>query len=85
MNPESETLTFRIMEVNLTALRHILKKQVNFAFKVGGLSIAALCFIAIAKFLIGETTEEERYDVVPGCRTNTPLSITNAQFDALFA
>ncbi|HTF20129.1 MAG TPA: FtsX-like permease family protein [Chryseolinea sp.] len=46
----------------LTALRHIRKSKINFAFKVGGLSLALLCFMAIAIYVSYQLSFDKFHD-----------------------
>ncbi|MEJ1241975.1 hypothetical protein WBG78_27765 [Chryseolinea sp. T2] len=46
----------------LTALRHIRKSKVNFAFKLGGLTLALFSFMAIAIF-VGYQLSYDRFHV----------------------
>ena len=46
----------------LTSLRHLRKAKLNFAFKLGGLSLALFCFIAIAIFIAFQLSFDRFHD-----------------------
>jgi putative ABC transport system permease protein len=46
----------------VTSVRHIRKSKVNFAFKLGGLSLAILSFLAIALYVSYQTSFDTHHD-----------------------
>jgi len=53
---------FMIKNYFVTSVRHIRKSKVNFAFKLGGLSLAILSFLAIALYVSYQTSFDTHHD-----------------------